>query len=156
MLVPLFRATICPPLLSTGSRTRTLLFAHPPCPVIAKGSMMRPAFSDPHQLAPGPTRPSRPHLGTQTPHFRSRSTSCFRPIAVQLYSLAIFLPLCHAPVPFPPGATPDLERGAEKRLAKNSILISPRTATKHSCQQQPVRTDDIGTPPSKNFCKHDL
>ena len=39
---------------------------------------------------------------------------------MQLYSLAIFLPLCHVSVPFPPGATPDLERRAEKRLAKKS------------------------------------
>ncbi len=32
-------------------------FTRPPRPVIAKGSVMRPAFSDPHQLAPGGSGP---------------------------------------------------------------------------------------------------
>ncbi len=75
--------------------------------------MMRPAFSDPHQLAPGPTRPSRPHLGNTNPSFSIEKHFVLLPDLYAVVQLSHFLPLCHAPVPFPPGATPDLERRAE-------------------------------------------
>src|SRR6266702_1009337 len=88
-------------------------FSHPPCPVIAKGSMMRPAFSDPHQLTPGPTHPLQPHLGNTNPSFLIEKHFVFLPDLYAIVQLSHFLPLCHALVPFPSGATPDLEWRAE-------------------------------------------
>jgi len=70
-------------------------FAHPPRPVIAKGLMMRPAFSDPHQLAPGPTRPSRPHLENTNPSFSIEKHFVLLPDLYAVVQLSHFLPPCH-------------------------------------------------------------
>ncbi len=64
--------------------------------------MMSPAFSDPHQLAPGPTRPSRPHLGNTNPSFSIEKHFVLSPDRYAVVRLSHFLTTMPCAVPLSP------------------------------------------------------
>src|SRR6266571_1593004 len=113
VLVPLFRATIRPPWLSTGSRTRTLLFCPPATPSNCQGIDDETCIFRPSSARSGPHPPVATSPWKHKPLIFDREALCAFARSLCSVQLSHFLPLCHAPVPFPSGATPDLERRAE-------------------------------------------